>query len=219
MDRSPTLATVLCRHLRWTAAFWLALVAIASLTGASEPVAAGPEAASLEQWIAELEADDFARREAATRRLSMANASVVPLLEAAIAEKGLETVTRGTHVLEKLARMDNPEMQSAATDALRRLSQVQQPVVTKYASKALASVAEFRREQAIAHLSRMGAQFVPIQGLGPEPGLFPMRAVQLDANWRGSLDDLQQLAWLTDFTVVCLEGNRFDDDALGELAR
>jgi hypothetical protein len=109
------------------------------LAGETEPGAPRVPSAELSQireWVAALDHDSFAEREAATRRLIQAGReAVAPVTEAGLREN-LEVTTRATQILVELYKSGDAATADAAELGLEQLLASGQPTATRRAAVA-----------------------------------------------------------------------------------
>jgi len=89
-------------------------------------------------WIAELEADEWAVREAATKNLTKAGKVAIPVLEKAVTTGGPETGMRVVTILGKQYQSKDEDTRNAAKGALERIA-AQGNVLASSAKNALAA--------------------------------------------------------------------------------
>lgn len=87
-----------------------------------DQAAATPDA-QLQQWIKDLDADDFHRRQQASEGLFGAGTKAVPQLEAAAQDAKPEVADRAFDMLKRHLEGDNEAAKNAAEEALKRLSE------------------------------------------------------------------------------------------------
>jgi len=106
--------------------------------------AAAPEQ-SARDLIRQLDADEFAQREEASRRLAELGAAAVPELAKAAQGSSLEASTRSFAILKKFISGENPALQGAAREALNSIA-AQREAAEKNKDDALASAAAKAKE-------------------------------------------------------------------------
>jgi hypothetical protein len=169
------------------AAGWAASVAPATAPGsrpATSPAAsqasAMPDAAALAGWIAKLDADDYATREAATGQLAALPAEAVPAVKRALAARALapEAAARAAAVLRVL----EPKLAVAAMTEKNKERKI--PVL-------------FGSDPAAIPLDdTVITQIIPLQNLDPElllKDLMPLLSLDAKAEVGSSLADIDAL--------------------------
>jgi hypothetical protein len=106
---------------------------------ASAPAAAAktPSADELTQWIRQLDADEFADREAAQAKLAAAGKVAVAELAKAAAGDSLEVTVRAIDVLKKLYQSSDQPARDAAKEALEKLAKGDRPAAARRAEQIL----------------------------------------------------------------------------------
>lgn len=192
-------------------------LAILVWTGdAARPAAGEPSAdvPAIGQWIEQLGAVQFARREAASRSLvSAGRAAVGPLVEA-IGRADLEVASRGVEIVRDLLDSADPDAALEAELALERLAEQGEEPLARVAAAALDFHFLGRSEEARLHLESLGAH------VGQEPGFAGGGCeVHLGSDWRGDTTDLRLLARLRGVVRVSLHGVPLTAEAAGILGR
>lgn len=184
---------------------------------APQPVAAPPSAAEVEQWVADLNSDQFQLREAATLRLIAAGPAAIDRVSEAVAKGPLEVVIRGVHVLRELALSGDDDVQELARAALERIASVQLTAAARRAEVTIASLNETRQTRAMEELQRLGARI----GMSHVQLGFQVveSATQLEigTEWRGTVKDLNRLKWLNGIQQVRFTGPKVTNEWLGAL--
>ncbi len=103
-----------------TTAIFLAACCFPALARADDAPAAN--AKSPEQLAAELDADEFAVRQAASAELAKLGKAGLPALEQAAASKSAEASTRAFEILRNHAQGTDAELQAAATQTLQKIA-------------------------------------------------------------------------------------------------
>jgi hypothetical protein len=121
--------------------------------------AAPPSADQLRAWVRQLEADDFALREAAEHKLiASGEAAIAPLAEA-IAGTSPEAAWRASAALEKIAIRGDEASVARVAAALQRLSGNQKPALGALAKELITKQAHARQERAAARIRSLGGKF------------------------------------------------------------
>jgi len=134
---------------------WAAGVFLCATTLSAAP----PSAHQLRAWVRQLEADDFALREAAEHNLiSSGEAAIAPLAEA-IAGTSPEAAWRASAALEKIAIRGDETSVARVAVALQRLSGNHKPALGALAKELIAKQAHARQERAAARIRALGGKF------------------------------------------------------------
>lgn len=197
-------------------AFLIALALAFGATAAEEP-AKQPTEKQIKNWVAELGANEFLVRKAATEALVDAGAPAIDPLVAALGDASFEVVSRGVHILREFALSGEEPLEKAAEAALEKLTDANNPPLVSRANATLETLVEVREDRAITVLMSAGAQ--PINDFVNQNGRFQQAVVGLefDSNWKGKPADLEQLSRLKTLQRLTFSGPKFDDRAL-ELA-
>ena len=187
----------------------LATALAAACIAAAPPVSVD----TVDAWVGQLGAQQFARREAAARALVDAGQAAIAALERAIHGGDLEVSSRGIDVLRQMLDAGDEAAASAAAECLRRLAEEGDGVTARLA----AAAAEFHRlgrsTTARERLESLGAvirERPPVEGRGIE--------VVIHAAWRGGADDLRQVGDLQRLAALSIHGVPIDADTLPVLA-
>lgn len=136
--------------LLWSAAV---LADEAKPTEAAPPA---PEAAQVREWIAALDSETFADREAATKRLAASGKAVVgPIVEAALGDNP-EVSARVASILLELYRSPDSETADAAERGLEQLLASGQSAARRHAAAVLSFHQSIRQERALAAFEKLG---------------------------------------------------------------
>jgi hypothetical protein len=195
----------------------VSLLVLAIFTGGvAQPAFGEPsaDAPAIDQWIEQLGAAQFARREAASRSLTSAGrAAVGPLVEA-IGQADLEVASRGVEIVRDLLDSADPDAALEAELALERLAEQGEEPLARVAAAALDFHFLGRSEEARLHLESLGAH------VGHEPGFAGGGCeVHLGGDWRGDAADLRLLPRLRGVVRVSLHGVPVTAEAVGILGR
>jgi hypothetical protein len=196
--------------------FALALLGLGQAIVRAEPPGNVPSgstvsAATIEDWVADLDADQFAIRASATNQLIAAGAASIGPVVAAMEEGRRERIARGVHVLARLGQSRDLATQEAARAALEGLAA---QTTTEAARRARASLDELdwiRQHRATRALSWLGASIQltadPFDGFdGQRPYL-----IQIDERWTGTDEHLVHLRSLVDIQHVVFRGPQVRD--------
>lgn len=175
--------------------------------------ARGEPAIDVDECIAQLGADQFARREAAARTLVDLGEPALAPLERAIRSGDLEVAARGVEVIREVLDAEDQAAAAAAGQCLARLAADAGNPAAHLARAAAEFHALAAATAARERLESLGAVFrerPPIHGGTLE--------IELNASWRGGPDDLRQLPRLRGLSAVSVHGVAVDDAALAVLA-
>lgn len=190
------------------------------------PAVPPPDREQVEQWVADLNSDNFAAREAATRKLIRAGkAAVEPLAEVARGSD-LEVTTRAIHILQELYKSQDDEAIDAAELGFSRLLESEHPSVLARVEQVLIANSGIRQRRALAHIERLGGTIRYVEGIGisgEEDGTFDrsdrlISYILLGKNWKGGdagLDHIRRLPSLT--TLYVTRGTEVTEEALAKL--
>jgi hypothetical protein len=191
---------------------WIGTISCATIGYSDEPPAATnaqlPTAAEIAAWTKNLDDARYLVREEATQQLlATGEAALDPLLVVANGDQ-LEPADRAIWILRRLGRSRDNGLALAALDRLVQLND--RPGIV---SKAVADL----RDRSIAaceeRLAPLGAEMAS-QLQATETGLIPMLVVRFGEKWRGSGDDLRQIAELKELRHFRLEGPPVTDEVV-----
>ena len=199
----------------------LALALLSTLAvgiSAEEP----KQAASTEQlagWLNDLADNEFATRDAAMLNLIDAGRPSIAAIRANIGGRGLEATSRALHVLEQLGLSSDFDVQEEARAALADLAaRKEMPQLARRAAGTLAVLTERRSAQAVVELQTLGAHIIYGQDFN---GFFAeeyIASVEIDADFRGTEQDLRRLQWLPDVRSLVLAGDKVSNTWLKHAA-
>lgn len=206
----------------------LRIVAVALATWAGGAAAEGdPAPETLGGLIADLGADQFARREAATRQLAAAGAAAVGPLAEAARGGDLEVASRAVEILRGFldpeaagegGSADAAAAAALAVEAERVLESLAEGPGGPAAQLATTSL-EFHQlgmhEAARDQLESLGAKFTDGLVVGGRRGL----SIVVDGGWAGGVEDLRLLPRLRNLRHVSIHGLRIDPATLSLLGR
>ncbi len=119
------------------------LIAVAVLAYVAVPAAAaedtptGPSAEQIAKWIEQLDAEGFADREAATRKLTAAGKAAIPALAKAATDDSVEASSRSLQLLRKLLDSSDAATKAAAKEALGKIAAANHPTASARAEEAI----------------------------------------------------------------------------------
>lgn len=141
--------------MRWVllfAACWM----LASATASS--VAAEPAADEIQSWLAQLNDDDFARREQATERLQAAGDAAIEALAQGALSSSPEVAWRAGEALKRIAIDGNERTLDRVAAALERIGQHKSGGTSQVVAEIRARQRQIRRDRASVQIRRLGGQ-------------------------------------------------------------
>ncbi len=195
---------------------------------AAEPTPLPADESAAQALARELNSPDFARREAATRKLKEMDASVVD----AVTEVGLgenpEAGIRAVSVLKELYFSESPVVVNESEDALRKLRDNGNPAVAVEALTALRShYFSVRQPRAVEAIRKLNGQVkfergldVMLHGNVVQPPDGWARQAAVGPDWIGGDESFRHFARLDSLqTLYVLDGHPISDEALAEFKR
>ncbi len=172
------------------------------------PAKPAPSKGDIEQWITDLNASEFIKREEATRQLIDAGMIVIePLIEAS-KSSGLEVSVRITAILRAWFTSGREELVETAETALEQLRESKNRSVANRADAVLNQYAlTIRQDRALAQIKKLGgtiksSESVTRQPFAPnDPEAF---FVILGLDWRGGDEGLKHIRRLPSLTTMYL---------------
>src|SRR5262245_34156412 len=134
------------------AAGWL------SIFSAAVALAAPPSSSELRAWLAALDADDYAAREAASRQLIEAGEAAIDVLAEGAGSQSAEAAWRASSALEQIAINGNEAALARVSAALERLSQQGRPGLANLAQELKAKQVLLRHDRAAAKIRSLGGR-------------------------------------------------------------
>ena len=173
---------------------------------------------SIDQWIQYLSADNYLRRERASRRLIKAGPEAVDALATAVQTGDLEVVERAAAAMMEIAISVPPRDDGGAYERLKRLSTQTVGRPASIAKGALVEIQEFRSQQARKFLARAGV-FVGLAEFSIGAMSRQRMLVEINENWNGDVETLQWLTWLSGYDNVRLEKGSATVDVIREVTK
>ncbi len=163
----------------------------------------------IEQWIRDLNAPEFTRREAATRNLIAAGADAAELLVKAVQTSSLESTCRITTILRAWYTSGKDELIEPAEVAFEQLVESKN---RHMASRAVAVLDQYattiRQDRAIAQIKQFGGTIEVSTMMGrlriAGPDETRSFLVILGRNWRGGEEGLKYLRRVSGLTQLYL---------------
>jgi hypothetical protein len=204
------------RFCHWTcyaAGLLLAVGSGTDLARCQDPDSGASQAATdaeIQAWVRALDSDQFLEREIASQQLAKSGAAGIPALLEAIPKESKEVTTRAIHILQQIAQDSDPLPAATARAALEQVAEARGTPAASRARMALQRVAAYWAARAVDQLVKRGAELsraeTPV-GLQLNASL----TMQIGDRWKGQLEDLQLLRWLTDVDELVLEGPKVTD--------
>lgn len=201
--------------MRFTTIFFLLLSSSPATVVLSQD--STPTQDEIEAWVNDLSAESFTRRDVATKNLLNGGAAVVGPLMKGIAEHGLEVTTRGIYVLQQLAVAGDAATETAARTSLEKLAAARVTAAARHARDALDKLDTLRQQRALDELQRLGG-YVDRNHQELSSAMGPLFTVEINNNWRGTVDDLRWLEFLHDVQQVSFIGDKVTDDWLAHIS-
>ncbi len=175
---------------------------------------APPSIADIEQWVRQLDSNEFVMRKVATQNLIRAGRPAISPLAEVLRGSNLEVTTRAVHALRELALQGDEATEVEAREALENVAKTRPTAASRLASDALIALNEQRQQRAMERLRKLGAKI----GFAQNPGAFGARMavlqVEIGPAWQGTDDDLRQLRWIDELDKLILMGPKVLDGSL-----
>ena len=173
--------------------------------------------AEIQRWVADLDSDQFAERESATKKLIDAQARAIGPIVLAVSDRRRELIARGVYVLERLAQCGDSATEDAAQTALEGLAAEATTVAARRAIASLDQLQQNRQRRAVKALRWLGADVKdrpdPLRG-NSRPRPF---SIEIHSGWNGAEKDLVHLKHLVDIQRVIFRGPQVTDAWLDRL--
>jgi len=181
------------------------------LRAAVTPVAGGEPAADVAAAVAQLGAEQFAAREAASRQLVAAGPQAVPPLVAAAAAADPEIALRAVDILRQLLADEDADLSAAAEAGLEAIAAENEVAIAQQAEAALDFHDAALAVPARRLLEQLGATFDSSGPLGVR--------VEIAEAWKGDSRALRLLIRLRQLTWVSVHGVRLEERDVATLSR
>jgi hypothetical protein len=189
-------------------------VAAAEPSPTPDAAAAALEPAELARWIAQLDDDRFALREAAQQRLTAAGQAALAEVGKAAADASLEPSTRAVNILLGWAQSEQPELSLGALEQLAALKN--RPTESAMANQRLADVREAAALKAIVELGGAVAFDRQLAAFnGPSP---PIQIV-IGPKWKGGVEGLHHLQAVRRASTLSFHSSSVGAEAIDHLAQ
>ncbi|HUQ72120.1 MAG TPA: PDZ domain-containing protein, partial [Planctomycetaceae bacterium] len=186
------------------------------------------DAVQIDRWIAELDHDAFAVREAATLSLAKSGVAALPALMKAVREASPEVRIRATQVLAAWYSRPDKDMVDAVEDALEQLLDAE-GTIGDQADVTWDSQRRAREQRCLAHLEELGAGIEYRDDAysvdRDEPGVRnrAISYIAITLRWKGGDDGLKYIRRMRPtplspgFIVYRINGNTVSDAAFQAL--
>lgn len=187
------------------AAWLLAVIAFGGSARADE--------SKIDQWIDQLDSNQYQVREEATRQLLDAGASAFDALTSAANGDRPEPADRSVWILQRFAESQDVDQQRAALEHLIQLKDRPQIV-----AEAQSVLADFKNVVAVEAIQKLGGRVeeVPFQAQWPQE---LRQAVVLNDNWQGGDAGLKYLPDVRDLAAVTIIRTDISREGLEQLQR
>lgn len=145
------------------------------------PPAAQANADDIAKWIKELDADNFADRQAAGENLFTAGKAAIPALTEAATGESLEVTVRSIDLLQRFAESENQSLKDAAKVGLEKIARSDKASATRRAKQALHPEEDEQQQQQPGGLS-VGRLQIQLGGMPGALGGANVRSVQMSNN-------------------------------------
>lgn len=170
----------------------------------------------IQSWIAELNSEVFAIRQAASRKLRETGPAAIGPLAAAADGRQSEVTRRAIDVLEAFCDSDDVETAEAAREALARLSQSRHRLPAQRAGLVLKGQRLRQQRSALAQIQRLGGV---VNYAMIEDGELVIGSLVLGRRWEAGDEGLRYLPKLGRIEQLKLFGPQFTDAGLEHLTR
>lgn len=193
------------------------LAVSAAFAGKDSPAPRAPAAEELIQsWIADLNSEVFAVRQAASRSLREAGAAAIAPLAAAADGQKSEVTRRAIDLLEAFCDADDVETAEAAREALSRLSHSKHRLPAQRAALVLKGQRLRQQRSALTQIQRLGGV---VNYATIEDGELVISQLVLGRRWEAGDEGLRHLTRLGRVEQLKLYGRQFTDAGLEHLSK
>jgi hypothetical protein len=191
-----------------------------SILGAPPALQDAPSsAADIEQWIRQLDSNEFVMRKVATQNLIRAGRPAISPLAEVLRGSNLEVTTRAVHALRELALQGDETAELEAREALENVAKTRPTAASRLASDALIALNEQRQQRAMERLRKLGAKIGFAQNQGAFAAQMAILQVEIGPAWQGTASDLRQLRWIEELDKLILMGPKVDDSSLSTVEK
>jgi hypothetical protein len=169
---------------------WVAILAVLPVVvGAEEEKAKKADGAPAVQanaddvakWIKQLDADNFADRQAASESLFTAGKAAIPALTEAAAGESLEVTVRSIDLLQRFMESEDQSVKDAAKDGLEKIARSDKASAARRAKQALHPEEDEQQQQPPGGMN-LGGLKIQIGGMPGGLGGANVRSVQMSNN-------------------------------------
>jgi hypothetical protein len=198
----------------------LSLGLLLAFTGIASVPAAEPAAditpATIDQLIADLDANEFAVRENASKKLAKVGLPAVDRLTQAATSKSLEQAHRSLGILEQMLDGDDA-VADAAEQALSQVARLQNTWSAQRADLALQQTRLLKQRKCLDKIVALGAEVVD-EGSDENGELNYLTLIIKQENWKGNDKDLRLLRNLPSLRSLSVFGPVFNESQLHSLS-
>lgn len=193
--------------------------AVLALPVHAQPASPSPTPQQVQDWVRQLDSDQFAERENATEKLISAGVMAVRPVFESIDGAGAEATTRGLFVLKELALTGEPAADEAARVALERATELKNGSVARRAAAMLARLDASRQERALSVLERLGAKVAMARPQQIGQQIFQdLQSVEIGEDWQGTVQDLRWIKWLAEVDQIVFRRVKITEGVLANVA-
>lgn len=171
----------------------------------------------LKQWSVELSDPNFHVRQYATDRLTHAGRAAVDAISAAMIEGDLETILRGSEILEEIAMAHSPGDDNGAYQRLMSLATDAVGVVADRSGDAISEINAYRSSIAIERLTTSGA-FYGVAELTMKLNGATLPILLLDDQFEPTDATFAWMPWVRGIGNVAVQGPAIRKDVLAGVA-
>jgi hypothetical protein len=178
---------------------------------AAADAATEPSPEKIRGWIADLDADEYWVREAATKKLHQAGRAALTALAAAGKSDRLEVSTRAIGVLSRLLDANDAKTELAAETALEEIAAGRVSSAASHAESALSGYRGSQQQRAVAKLQQLGAE---ARSVVLSSGDIGSVHISIGEGWRGTTEDLASLKRISSLQLLSIYVKTVDDEAV-----
>ena len=184
-----------------------------------------PQDPQMQGWLADLNADDPQRRDAATKSLVSEGKTALPELARLAAEGSPEAASRAIQILGTWYETEDGEFFDQVEDHLLKIGRARGGTVRQQARLALELSRDKRETRALAEIQRLGGtiayrdQNSPlVPSLREAPSYRQLSHVMLSWRWKGGDEGLKQIRRITQLPSLYLaQGCPVSPEAIAQL--
>ncbi len=197
---------------RHVAAIWLLL---ACWPGSNATLGSEAPQPPLDQWITQLDDDQYATRERAQQQLEQTGLSALKAVGDAARSGSLESSTRAINILITWSESHDSVLQIAA---LEKLVDLPNRPESEMAAGVLANVREQAALEAIVALGGHHTLDMQNRGVFRHQQQAPLQ-VTIGPDWKGGVEGLKHLSAIRRATTISFHSTTLDDKALAQLPK